>query len=351
VPDDKAFDPTPARLARAKRDGDVARSRDVAAVASFVAAAMALVAVGNPLATAARNALQDAAGGRGSALPYAAIAACALATAACAIAGGVLAAVLQSGGFGFRFPAPNLAKLAPAAGLRRMFGREAAIGAAKAVLVALGVAAAVAVGARDVGAAATAGSALALAGVVRRALGSAVAGASLVAAAFAVVDVLLERASWRRRLRMNFEEIKREHKQNEGDPQLRGRRRQAHRNLVRGSIGSVKDAAFVIANPAHVAVALAYRPPDVAVPRVLVRALGDGARAHRLRHAGDAAQRARRHAEEQDLPRAAGGQLPGPRARHPPAQRAHLQHDQRRVRRSPARPRGAAALRPGPGDL
>jgi len=283
VPDDKAFDPTPARLARAKRDGDVARSRDVAAVASFVTAAFALVAAGDPLAAATRSALRDAAAGRISAFPYAAIAGCALATAGGAIVGGVLAGVLQSGGLGFRFPAPNFAKLAPAAGLRRMFGREAAIGAAKAVLVALAVGAAVAAGARDAGAAATAGSALALAGIVRRALGSAAGGASLVAAAFAVVDVLLERAAWRRRLRMNFEEIKREHKQNEGDPQLRGRRRQAHRNLVRGSIGSVADAAFVVANPAHVAVALEYRPPEVAVPRVLVRAIGDGARAVKAR--------------------------------------------------------------------
>ncbi len=283
MPDEKAFEPTPARLARAKRDGDVARSRDVAAVASFAAGALALSAVGEPLAAATGNAFRDAAGGRVSALPYAAIAVCALAIAACATVGGVAAAVLQSAGLGFRFPAPNLAKLAPAAGLRRMFGREATIGAAKAVLVALAVGAAVAAGARDVGAAASAGSALALAAVVRRALGSAVACASLVAAAFAAVDVLLERASWRRRLRMNFEEIKREHKQNEGDPQLRGRRRQAHRNLVRGSIGSVKDAAFVVANPAHVAIALEYRPPDVAVPRVLVRAIGDGARAVKAR--------------------------------------------------------------------
>ena len=42
--DEKPFDATPARLARAKREGDVPRSRDVAAAASFACAGLALAA-------------------------------------------------------------------------------------------------------------------------------------------------------------------------------------------------------------------------------------------------------------------------------------------------------------------
>jgi flagellar biosynthetic protein FlhB len=82
---------------------------------------------------------------------------------------------------------------------------------------------------------------------------------------------------WRRRLRMTFDEMKRDLKQNEGDPLFRNRRRAQHRALLRGSISRIADAAFVVANPTHVAVALEYRPPEISVPRVLVRAVDAGA--------------------------------------------------------------------------
>jgi flagellar biosynthetic protein FlhB len=39
----------------------------------------------------------------------------------------------------------------------------------------------------------------------------------------------------------------------------------------------LREAAFVICNPSHVAVALAYRPPEIAVPKVVVRAIDAGA--------------------------------------------------------------------------
>jgi flagellar biosynthesis protein FlhB len=71
---------------------------------------------------------------------------------------------------------------------------------------------------------------------------------------------------------MNLHELKRELKENDGDPASRARRKALHRSVIRGAISKVKDAAFVVVNPTHVAVALDYRPPDVPVPVVLVRA-------------------------------------------------------------------------------
>jgi flagellar biosynthesis protein FlhB len=188
--------------------------------------------------------------------------------------------VVQAGGPAFRFPAPSLKRLDPAAGLRRMFGRDAATGIAKALATATAVACATFPAVRDAFAANAANAgAVALVGIVGGALVFAFAGASATAVVFAAVDLALERAKWKRRLRMSFAELKRDLKQTEGDPLQRGRRRQAHRDLVRGSIGRLKDAAFVIANPTHVAIALEYAPPAVAVPRVLIRAVDAGARA------------------------------------------------------------------------
>lgn len=76
---------------------------------------------------------------------------------------------------------------------------------------------------------------------------------------------------------MTLDEFKREAKEHDGDPAARGRRKTMHRNLLRGAVAKVKDAAFVVVNPTHLAVALEYRPPDVPVPVVLVCAAGESA--------------------------------------------------------------------------
>jgi flagellar biosynthesis protein FlhB len=89
---------------------------------------------------------------------------------------------------------------------------------------------------------------------------------------FAIAEYAAARNAWLRKLRMSFDERKREAKEEEGDAAARGRRRALHRSLVRSGVRRLKEAAFVVANPQHVAVALEYRPPAVPVPRVLVRA-------------------------------------------------------------------------------
>jgi flagellar biosynthetic protein FlhB len=277
---DKRFDATASRLARAKREGDLPRSHDVSVVASLgVAGALTFVLLW-PLGAAARLALVQATHpGAYSPLPYIAIGGYALAIVVAALSAAVTASYVQAGGFTLKFPAPKFEKLNPGPGLGRMFGRDAAIGGAKALVIASSVLVAAWVPVRDTfGAARGGASPAALASLVVHALEGALAGALGVALAFAVLDVLVERNKWKRRLRMSFDEVRRDHKQNEGDPLVRGRRRQQHRALIRGSISRVREAAFVVTNPTHVAIALEYRPPDVAVPRVLVRAIDEGAR-------------------------------------------------------------------------
>jgi flagellar biosynthesis protein FlhB len=284
--EDKPFDPTPGRLARAKREGDLPRSRDVTAAASFACAAGALAGVHGQFANAAGESLREAARGGSSLPPFALLAGCCAGVLVCASAGSVAASLAQ-GGVALRLPAPSLKRLDPVAGLRRLAGRDAALGALKALLTAAAVAGAVLPAAREAfGANGASAGAPALAALVAGALVSAFASATLVAAAFAGLDVLAERAKWRRRLRMSFEEVKRDHKQSEGDPLVRGRRRQAHRDLMRGSISRLQEAAFVIANPRHVAIALAYAPPAIAVPHVLIRAIDAGAREVKARARG-----------------------------------------------------------------
>ncbi len=295
--EDKPYESTPSKRAKARRDGDVPRSADSNAVASFACASIALFAVLDPAVAAARQALVLTVPGGPPGLDpledvarridvgaYLGLAVVALVIVVCALGGAVAATYAQTRTITFKFPTPKFEKLNPVEGLKRMLSREAVVGGVKALVVACAVAASVVPAARDTFAALGGGAAATeLAALVARALRAIFTSAIAVAALFAIGDIFLERAKWRKRLKMSFDELKRDSKASDGDPLVRGRRRQAHRALTRGSIGRVKDAAFVVTNPTHVAIALEYRPPQIAVPRVLVRAIDAGAHEVRRR--------------------------------------------------------------------
>ena len=233
--EEKPFEPTTSRLARAKREGDLATSASLCVAASLGGGALALFAVLGPLAGAARLALIGASAGRiASPWPFVALAAGALAVSCGALVAALLFTYLQNGRFAFRFPASKFGRLDPAAGFRRMFSRDAAVGGAKALLVSAAVASVMLPALYGTFAAAGGvGIPAQLGTLVVRAFAEILWAALGVAAAFGCIDLLLERAKWRRRLRMTFDELRREHKQTEGDPAMRGRRRRAHRALVR----------------------------------------------------------------------------------------------------------------------
>lgn len=281
---DKRFDPTPTRKERAVREGNVARSAELGGVASFGAAALAATAAVPFAGGAAMAALRDA-----SAHPtafaaavfspgLAAVALAAFAPAASAAAAGIAVGLAQAGGLRLTALKLDLKRLDPFAGLKRMLGADAAIGAARASLAFAAALAALLPLGRDVLAAATSlASPTAAAVLVGQAALRAVGCALAVGAAFGLADYALARKRWAKGLKMSFDELKREAKENEGDPQAKARRKSAHRALVRGAIGRTREASFVVVNPTHVAVALRYEPPAVPVPEVLVRALDEAA--------------------------------------------------------------------------
>jgi flagellar biosynthesis protein FlhB len=270
---EKPFDATPQRLERARREGNVARAGELGANCSFAASAIALVAVLPMLQWCARGALERAARGTVPVVELAAILLCSLVPPSAGAAAAVAASAFQSGGIRLTPLALKGDRLDPAEGCKRMLSRDSLLHAVRAALAfglaagamfpILAHAAAMSSGALDV-----------------RVVAAAAWNASLRVAAIACATGLLfaagefasARAAWLKKLRMSFEERKREAKDQEGDPHARGRRRALHRSLLRGAIARVREAAFVVANPTHLAIALEYRPPEVPVPRVLVRA-------------------------------------------------------------------------------
>ncbi|MDH5204160.1 MAG: EscU/YscU/HrcU family type III secretion system export apparatus switch protein [Hylemonella sp.] len=86
----------------------------------------------------------------------------------------------------------------------------------------------------------------------------------------AMIDVPLQRFLHRSQLKMSHQEVKDEHKESEGNPQLKGRQRARQRELAqRNSIQAVPRADFVLMNPTHFAVAVQYDEKTMRAPRVI----------------------------------------------------------------------------------
>jgi flagellar biosynthetic protein FlhB len=89
---------------------------------------------------------------------------------------------------------------------------------------------------------------------------------------FAVIDVPLQKFLHASRLKMSLEEVKREHKEAEGDPFIKSQRRARQRELSqRNSIGAVPRADLVVMNPTHYAVAICYDDTTMSAPRVIAK--------------------------------------------------------------------------------
>ncbi|WP_129794305.1 flagellar type III secretion system protein FlhB [Sphingosinicella sp. CPCC 101087] len=105
---------------------------------------------------------------------------------------------------------------------------------------------------------------------------------SVALAIIAGIDVPAQIAQRMKRLRMTKQEVKDEHKQTEGSPELKAGIRRRQHEILRGSArAAVADATVVLTNPTHFAVALRYRPGIDPAPIVVAR--GRGATADAIR--------------------------------------------------------------------
>ncbi len=87
-----------------------------------------------------------------------------------------------------------------------------------------------------------------------------------------VGDYALARRRHVKDLMMTREEVKREHKESEGDPHHKSQRKAMHRQLAAGgSARGVQKASVVVVNPTHIAVALRYVSDECEVPYLVAK--------------------------------------------------------------------------------
>jgi flagellar biosynthetic protein FlhB len=95
---------------------------------------------------------------------------------------------------------------------------------------------------------------------------------SFILFAWSAIDYLVEWRSWESRLKMSRQDLREEHKQTEGNPQIRGKIRALRRQMRRRRMKvDVSRASVVITNPTHFAVALSFDFETMEPPRVLAK--------------------------------------------------------------------------------
>ncbi|MCE3025859.1 MULTISPECIES: flagellar biosynthesis protein FlhB [unclassified Salinicola] len=185
--------------------------------------------------------------------------------------------------------APQLSKLNPLKGLKRMFSTQALAELAKAIAKSALVGG---VGVYYLWS--HKGNLLGLMELpIQQALATAMRmaaiGCGLIVASMIVViliDVPYQIWSHHKKLRMSREDIRQEHKESEGDPHVKGRIRSQQQAMARRRMMSkVPSADVIVTNPTHYAVALSYEQTSMAAPRVVAK--GADEVAARIRELGD----------------------------------------------------------------
>jgi len=294
---EKTEKPTPKRLADAAKKGDILQSRELS-TAMVVMAGVGWLAVAGPaligamremLAQGLRFSNADITGFEPDeravqllgtiALPLGGVL---LATLVAAIAAPALL-----GSLGFRPQAfqPKPSKLNPLSGIKRIFGMQGLIELVKSLakillLGAIGFSLLVAhqdeIRAMAKTGVDPASSAL---GTIFILVALALAGSLFLIAGLDVPAQMFQRS---RRLNMTKQEIKEEHKESEGSPELKAAIRRRQYETLHGSVRkAVEDASVILTNPTHFAVALRYKPGRDLAPVVLARGVDEMAAAMR----------------------------------------------------------------------
>lgn len=297
---EKTHDPTPERLAEARRKGDVPRSADANAAAAYLGLLAATLALGAWSVDRAASVLMifvdqpDRLAGRILGPGGAGLSAAIVGDAATALApfflvpfAAVLVSLFAQRAIVFSTSKlePKLSKLSPLSNARQKFGPTGLVEFAKALAKLVAIAAMLTAMLRDdvdaIVGAATADPRV-IGALLAGELVAVLTAASLIAVAIAGIDLIWQRFDHARKLRMSLEEIKEEFKRSEGDPHVKAQRRARAEAIANNRMMlDVPKADVVIVNPTHYAVALKWSRAKRSAPVCVAK--GEGETALRIR--------------------------------------------------------------------
>ncbi|AET90458.1 flagellar biosynthesis protein FlhB [Caballeronia cordobensis] len=285
---EKTESATPKRLEKAREEGQVARSRELASFALLAAGFFGVWGLSGPISQHLQSILRGAFTFNHETVLDTRQMMIGAANASKEGLFAVLPVLLLSGFAALAAPmalggwlittkplAPNFGRLNPISGLGKIFSMQGPVQLGMSVLktVVVGGMAGWAIWSRkaEVLGLLTKPLSLALADAMHLIFvccGMAIAGLFLVAA----VDVPYQLYSHAKKLRMSKEEVKREHKESEGDPHIKGKIRQQQRAAARRRMmQAIPTADVIVTNPTHFAVALQYTDGQMRAPKVVAK--------------------------------------------------------------------------------
>ncbi|MDB5424821.1 MAG: flhB [Phenylobacterium sp.] len=286
----KTEEPTPRKLEQAKAKGEVVKTPDLPALASLAAAASVVAMTGGWMSRNLAQALLpflahpdqmsfEGGGGVGIARhAMMAAAPIALTVLLAAAAGGAVGNLVQTGlMFTPEKLAPDLKKISPAAGFKRVFGLDGFMQFLKS-LVKVALTAVLAWWVLkphlddlyNLAGLQPAAMLPFVADILRR-LVFAVASFLLIVAG---ADWFWQRQRFMERMKMTKEEVKEDFKQTDGDPHVKARQRQLRNERARRRMmQAVPGATVVVMNPTHYAVALKYDAEETGAPLCVAKGL------------------------------------------------------------------------------
>lgn len=285
---EKTEDPTAKRLEDARKKGQIARSKELGTTGVLVASAVALLLLGDSLGVALMEVMQSqfsldrdavfdtskpftvfGASIENLIVPLASIFAIVL------LAAFVANSLLGGINFSWEAMAPKFNKMSPLKGFKRMFGMQALVELIKSILK-VAVVATVAVllikvylfdilflSVEDLPNN-TYDATEMLAWIFL--------GLCCSTIVIAMVDVPYQIYNHTKQLKMSKQEVKDEYKNTEGNPEVKGRIRQAQRELSqRRMMAEVPNADVVVTNPTHFSVAIKYDVAKSSAPYVVAK--------------------------------------------------------------------------------
>ena len=285
--DQRTEPPSSRKLAKARKKGDVAVSRELAGVSATLAGCICLVLCGGSfvsrLSELARHCFSSGDPNLWSAAIWLVIGFVARVGGAAALT----ALIVMGIQVGFRFRLKfRFSKLDPLKGLARMFSRQRLLDLLL-MLIKLGVLTSIGfwIGARTVCKIITSDSAeldQLVAAAAKILLIVHLSLASIIVT-MGFLDFFLQRSRYRKRMRMTRKEVRDEHKEEDGDPQIKSERKRLHRQILQGgNLLGLAKARVVVVNPTHLAVALGYDAEHDQAPWVVTS--GKGSLAAKIRN-------------------------------------------------------------------
>jgi type III secretion protein U len=290
---EKTEEPTDKKLEDAKKKGQGPKSQDIVAGAVLVACLFGLMGMGGTLYERMSNVVRL---GLGDALQVktnqamGALATQMLIDALWAALPLVMLSVLVASAalfaqvgvvFSMENVTPKFDKLNPADGVKRIFSARSLIEFIKSLVKAVALGCVLWISVKGmvpllVGSAYLPLSSAAL--VAWQSMLELLGVACLVFVIIGPIDFGLQRFLFIKDQRMSKDDIKREHKDADGDPQMKGQRRQmAHEINNSPPQQKVPGASVVVTNPTHFAVALRYDPETTPVPVVVAKGADEAA--------------------------------------------------------------------------